>query len=196
MDIARSVFALLVIITYPPGVLLWLAIHPFSSFWRKLGPVWTYSLLGVPVGGMMVTMFLLRRRLLAVDFGTNPWLIFLAALCLIGAGFISKNRRKYLTSAILSGIPEISSKKYPGELLKKGIYAKIRHPRYVEVFFWTLGYALFANHLTSYLVILSSIPVISLVIFFEERELQRRFGSEYEEYCKKVPRFIPNLKRK
>jgi protein-S-isoprenylcysteine O-methyltransferase Ste14 len=32
-------------------------------------------------------------------------------------------------------------------------------------------------------------------IAMEERELHRRFGASYEEYCRRVPRFIPSLRK-
>jgi protein-S-isoprenylcysteine O-methyltransferase Ste14 len=28
-------------------------------------------------------------------------------------------------------------------------------------------------------------------VLLEERELRDRFGAEYEEYCRRVPRYIP-----
>jgi protein-S-isoprenylcysteine O-methyltransferase Ste14 len=30
-----------------------------------------------------------------------------------------------------------------------------------------------------------------LIVFFEEPALRNTFGSEYEEYCRKVPRWMP-----
>ena len=117
--------------------------------------------------------------------------IALAALCLIIGLKIAHKRRKHLTASIITGIPELSKKKYPGKLLTEGIYAKIRHPRYVEIFFFVLGYALFVNYLTAYVMVALSIPVVYLIVLLEERELRDRFGTEYDAYCKKVPRFFP-----
>jgi protein-S-isoprenylcysteine O-methyltransferase Ste14 len=55
---------------------------------------------------------------------------------------------------------------------------------------WVSGYALFANYLTPYLVVVLSIPVMLLVVLLEERELRERFGEEYQAYCRRVPRFF------
>lgn len=189
MDTARFIISIIVIVSLPVGLLLWLAIHPFAAFWRKLGPVWTYIILAVPSLMFMTWVIVERNALLAKDFGTNYITIGLALLCIVVGVNFGVQRKKQLTFKILSGIPELSEKQYPGELLTEGIYGKMRHPRYVEIFFWILGYALFANFLALYAVLVLSIPVIYLIVILEEKELRDRFGAEYEEYCRKVPRF-------
>ncbi len=190
----RYIVALVVLISLPPGLLLWFCIHPFAGFWRKLGPVWTYTLLGIPMIGVMVAIFLMRRSLLAIDFGTNYLLMALAVVCVLGSAILSRKRRRYLTFGILSGLPELSQEQYPGTLLTEGIYATIRHPRYVEVFLAVLAYAFTANYLAPYLLALVSVPAIYLIVVLEERELQKRFGEAYEEYGRRVPRFIPRMR--
>ncbi len=107
---------------------------------------------------------------------------------------LSKKGRKHLTFGILSGLPELSKEQYPGTLLTEGIYAKIRHPRYVEVFLAVLAYAFAANYLAPYVLALVSVPAIYLIVILEERELKKRFGEAYEEYGRRVPRFIPRMR--
>ncbi|MFQ5825266.1 MAG: methyltransferase family protein [bacterium] len=192
----RYIIALIVLLSLPPSIMLWLMIHPFARFWRKLGPGWTYGLLGVPVAIVMVGLFLARDSLLATEFGTSYPLIALTVLCLTGAAIIAQKRRKHLTFGILAGLPELSQKRYPGKLLTDGLYAKIRHPRYVETLLWVLGYAFFANYLALYIVFLLSLPAIYFVVIFEERELRDRFGAEYDNYCRKVPRFVPSISQR
>lgn len=191
MNSVRYFIALVTLISLPPAILLWFAVHPFARFWRKLGPVWTYALLSLPTGLLMVAVFLVRRRLLAIDFGTSPPLIALSVLTIAVGSWMAVRRRKLLTHGILVGLPELSGRRYPGKLLTEGIYAKIRHPRYIEALLWTLGYALFANYLAVYIAFLLAIPALYLVVLLEERELRERFGAAYDEYCRRVPRFIP-----
>jgi protein-S-isoprenylcysteine O-methyltransferase Ste14 len=76
-------------------------------------------------------------------------------------------------------------------LLTDGIYARMRHPRYVEVVLGTLVYCLIANYVGAYIVLGASVPVLYVVALLEERELRRRFGAAYEAYARRVPRFVP-----
>lgn len=191
MNSVRYFVAVFVLVSLPPGFLLWFAIHPMARFWRKLGAGWTYAILGLPVVGMMVGVFALRARLVGTDLGTNLPLIVLGAICAAFGITIALRRRKYLTAAILSGIPELSRSGDKGKLLTEGIYSRIRHPRYVEALLWVLGYAFFTNYLGMYILFALSVPTIYFIVMLEERELRDRFGSAYDEYSARVPRFFP-----
>jgi protein-S-isoprenylcysteine O-methyltransferase Ste14 len=190
MDIFRYILALLVVVCVPPGVVLWLVIHPFARFWRRLGPGWTYAILSVPALGGMAVLVLARRTLLGADLGTNGWLIALAIPCAVMWIALALRRRRKLTFRILAGWPELS-RDQPGVLLTDGIYATMRHPRYVEVVLGTAVYCLVANYIGAYIVLAASMAVLYVVVLMEEQELRRRFGEAYDAYARRVPRFIP-----
>lgn len=190
VDAIRYYVAVIVLVSLPPAVLLWFAIHPLARFWRRLGPVATYGVLALPGLALMALMVAFRTPLLMADLGTSYPLIVLGLVFVGGACAIGVKRKKYLTFAVLSGIPELS-RTTSGKLLTEGIYGRMRHPRYVEVVLATLAYALVANYLGLYLIAAWFIGAIYLVILLEERELRERFGKDYEEYCRRVPRFIP-----
>ena len=105
---------------------------------------------------------------------------------------IAIQRRKQLDSRTLAGVPELD-REAPGKVLTGGIYAFVRHPRYIEVALGTLGYAVFSMWLGALVVALLSLPVLHLIVLIEERELVARFGDEYEEYRARVPRYVPRL---
>lgn len=191
MRTARYVVALLVLLSYPWGVVLWLFIHPLARFWRRLGVAATYMILSVPIVLLLVGVYRARHTLLAREFGTNPLTIGASVVLVACAATIAWKRHRLLTPRVLVGVPELSDRHYPGRLLTEGIYARIRHPRYVEVVLWVSAYAFFANYLAPYVVVLASIPVLMLVVVLEERELRERFGTAYDEYCRRVPRFVP-----
>ncbi len=65
----------------------------------------------------------------------------------------------------------------------------------MEVVIGTLAYALFANHVGTYVLWLLLLPTLLFVVRLEERELRERFGGAWEEYAQRVPRLIPRRRR-
>jgi protein-S-isoprenylcysteine O-methyltransferase Ste14 len=193
MGTIRYLSALLIVITLPFAFTFWLIIHPLAPFWRRRGPALTYTVVGAIGVALAALVYRARSPLLAVEYGTSYPLATLGLLLIIGAMFIGRRRRRMLTWRILAGMPELSRAAGPGRLLKEGIYARIRHPRYVEAILGLCGYALIANYLASYAGVAIGVPVIYLIVLLEERELRARFGAEYADYCRDVPRFVPRF---
>jgi steroid 5-alpha reductase family enzyme len=191
MNIARYVIGVALLMALPPGIFLWFAIHPFARFWRRIGAGWTYTLLSPFVIAWMIVSFARREALLGPNLGMQLFLLAPTAACLVTGIVITVKRRRQLSSRIVTGLPELSPRKDQGKLISTGIYARIRHPRYMEVMLFTAAYAFFANYVGVYVAAVLSVPAIYLVVVLEERELRDRFGVEYEEYCRRVPRFFP-----
>ena len=78
-----------------------------------------------------------------------------------------------------------------GRLLTEGVYARTRNPRYLEFLLSLLGFVAIANHVGTWLLLALCLPAVHLVVRLEERELRDRFGAEYDEYCRQVPRYLP-----
>lgn len=82
----------------------------------------------------------------------------------------------------------------PKELVVAGFYRYVRNPMYFGIllillgyflwfgFWWILAYAAFAFLITHLFVTL-----------YEEPTLKKTFGTAYEEYLKRAPRWIPKL---
>jgi protein-S-isoprenylcysteine O-methyltransferase Ste14 len=191
VDAFRAGLAMVVLLALPGGILLWLSIHPFAAGWRRIGAGWTYAILSIPLIALGVVTFRARDRLLAADFGTHWGLIAFGVLCAAGAAVIAAKRRHLLTWAVLIGLPELSPERHPSRLLTEGLYARIRHPRYVELVLWVLAYAAVANHLATWIAFAVLIPSVYLIVILEERELRVRFGAAYDDYARRVPRFLP-----
>ena len=49
----------------------------------------------------------------------------------------------------------------------------------------------FANYSGAWALYALMFPAIHLVVLLEERELGERFGAEYEDYRRRVPRYLP-----
>ncbi|MGD9762372.1 MAG: isoprenylcysteine carboxylmethyltransferase family protein [Candidatus Binatia bacterium] len=80
-------------------------------------------------------------------------------------------------------------------LVREGFYAHCRNPMYMGNFLLLTGLALIYSAAVVYVVLLP-ICIVSLlaIVKAEERFLSQRFGTEYAEYCRRVPRFVPRLR--
>ena len=84
----------------------------------------------------------------------------------------------------------------PEKLVIRGLYAYSRNPIYVaDVSVW-LGIFLFQGHAALLLYAAIATAAVQLVIvLWEEPDLERRFGSRYDDYRRAVPRWLPLLPR-
>ncbi|HEX9145610.1 MAG TPA: isoprenylcysteine carboxylmethyltransferase family protein [Candidatus Binatia bacterium] len=194
MDTIRYFIALILVISLPMLFLYWLLIHPLIKFWRVKGVRLTYTVILTIIAIGMIALFSIRQELLATDFGTSYPLLIAGILCLVLAGAMRFAIQKHLTMKILLGLPEIAPDRYPRALITDGIYARVRHPRYVQLLIALVGYALIANHLASYIVVALWLPAIHVIVALEEKELLQHFGVSYTNYCQRVPRFIPKIR--
>jgi protein-S-isoprenylcysteine O-methyltransferase Ste14 len=82
----------------------------------------------------------------------------------------------------------------PKELVATGPYRYVRNPIYVGVVLIFLGHFLRFGYWALLLyAVFSFIGVHAFIVFYEEPTLKRKFGAAYEEYLKRVPRWIPKL---
>jgi protein-S-isoprenylcysteine O-methyltransferase Ste14 len=85
----------------------------------------------------------------------------------------------------------------PKKLVVEGPYRVVRNPMYWSVLCVTLGEALAFRS-----VALAEIGCVFFafaalfVMVFEEPMLRRKFGEEYEAYCRRVPRWLPRFGNK
>ncbi|MBI2265708.1 MAG: isoprenylcysteine carboxylmethyltransferase family protein [Armatimonadetes bacterium] len=80
----------------------------------------------------------------------------------------------------------------PRFAVRRGLYRVVRNPMYLCVVKILLGESLL---LQSWAIALWAVSVAMIfhlfVVFYEEPNLRRRFGREYEEYLRAVPRWLP-----
>ncbi|NJD33195.1 MAG: isoprenylcysteine carboxylmethyltransferase family protein [Gammaproteobacteria bacterium] len=83
---------------------------------------------------------------------------------------------------------------YAEDLVTEGVFGHCRNPMYVGNLLILSGMAITSNCWTTVLV---AIPVTALIyraiVAAEEDFLRRKFGAAFDEYCRKVPRFLPKL---
>ena len=79
------------------------------------------------------------------------------------------------------------------ELVQSGIYARVRHPLYTSVILASFGWAMIWQSRPALVAALVLAPFFHAKSKREERSLRERFPG-YEDYARRVPRFIPRLK--
>src|SRR4051794_28751015 len=180
------------VVVLPSGVLFWLLIHPWAHRWRAIGPRRTYLIVLPIVFGFAAWVAHFRRWLLGTDLGTSWTLIGIAAVLFSVSIWTQRQYSRELSVSILVGIPELSP---PGRqrprLLREGIYAVVRHPRYLSAGLGVAGNALVINYAGFYfLLVFVILPLGYLLLLLEERELIGRFGDAYRTYQQDVPQFV------
>ena len=83
----------------------------------------------------------------------------------------------------------------PRELVAAGFYRYVRNPMYLGILLMLIGYFLWFGFWS--LLIYSIFVFIAthlFIVLYEEPALRKRFGGSYEDYLKRVPRWIPRWK--
>lgn len=192
LDTARYWIAFLALGSMPAAIIYWYFIHGAVDFWRRLGKPLTYTAMAALFALNLAVVWGFRNALLAGDLGVYRWMWAPAALLYGGAIVLEMQCRRYLRFSILAGSPELSRADGDrGVLLREGIYSRVRHPRYLSVVLGMLAVSLFANFTWLWVSTLLLVPALYGVVLLEERELHERFGSQYAEYARRVPRFFP-----
>jgi protein-S-isoprenylcysteine O-methyltransferase Ste14 len=186
--------ALLYAILFFPAPFFWLIIHPGIHFWRRFGnrsfwialPVWLVS---------GVALVLLRQAIFAERIGPSALTAIVGAALVAVALGIGRHVHRDFGLRRLGGLPEVSPGRYPGGIVNSGVYARVRHPRYVEYMLTFVGLGLLTGAKRIFLLAIITILMYLIVAPLEERELREHYGREYEAYARAVPRFLPRLRR-
>jgi len=193
MNGIRYWLAVILMVSGPPAILWWFVVHPFIGFWRRLGKLVSSMIVLALMLLVCYILYLSRDTLLVRDLGANHLLWAPALLLFVLSGYFDARAKKHLKLHIMAGMPELDPEGSGIPLLKEGIYASVRHPRYVAVVVGIAAFALFVNYLGIYVFTVLTVPALWLVVILEERELAERYGREYEQYRREVPMFIPRF---
>lgn len=83
----------------------------------------------------------------------------------------------------------------PKRLVVRGLYRYTRNPMYTGVLTVISGWAVLfgSSELLLYAVVVGTFFELFIVLY-EEPHLRAEFGSEYEQYCARVGRWLPRLR--
>ena len=197
ITITRTInwLAVLFAALYFPVPFYWLAIHPAVNYWRRVGyrsfwialPVWILT--GLPFVLIQDSLFAHRLPRNAATYGLGA--VFLAVNF-----WISRQVHREFSFKKLAGLPELNPAHPLCGIVDKGIYARIRHPRYANIMLGFIAFGLLTGAPGIFLLAIVTFLLYLIVTPLEERELREQYGSEYEAYARKVPRFFPVFLRK
>jgi protein-S-isoprenylcysteine O-methyltransferase Ste14 len=180
---------------YFPVPIYWLVLHPAVKTWRRIGyrsfwialPVWVVA--GVPLA-------LMEGPLVAHRLPRNAATWALGTALLVLNFWISRRVHQEFSFKKLAGLPELNPAHPQRGIVDKGIYAWVRHPRYANFMLGFIAFGLLTGAAGIFLLAITTFLLYLIVTPLEERELREQYGSEYEMYVRRVPRFLPRLRRK
>jgi protein-S-isoprenylcysteine O-methyltransferase Ste14 len=179
--------ALVVFFLDLPVPIYWLILHPLTDFWRQRvrAAFWIAGLSAWTMGGAFIALS--RAELIAP--GAPSVFTFALGVTLIAADvFLLLRADRDLGHSKLVGHAELTGKL---DLITQGMYARVRNPRYTGMIAAVLGACLLAGSAWSWKCFGVWLALVMISILLEEREMRRRFGAAYVDYCRRVPRFMP-----
>lgn len=81
----------------------------------------------------------------------------------------------------------------PPRLIDSGVYSWVRHPMYLGILMFCLGFFFLSPSLLSLGVWLGFFILYDKMAAYEEKDLLRILGEEYIAYQKRVPKWFPRL---
>jgi protein-S-isoprenylcysteine O-methyltransferase Ste14 len=84
----------------------------------------------------------------------------------------------------------------PERFVERGSYRFVRSPMYLGVILLIVGQALLLGQEILFAwAVVAWLMFTSFLVFYEERGLSRRFGDDYEDYRRRVRRWVPTRPR-
>jgi protein-S-isoprenylcysteine O-methyltransferase Ste14 len=169
-----------------PVPIYWLILHTPVSFWRK--HIQAAFPVAVLIAWGIADFLLYRFRLELFRRDVSLWPA-LAGVALIGFDVFAF----CISETVLGGRRIVGHSELAGsrELVARGMYARVRHPRYLGMMAGVLGSCLIAGLAPLWAAGLAWLALALLAIHAEERELRTRLGPVYAAYAEHVPALLP-----
>jgi protein-S-isoprenylcysteine O-methyltransferase Ste14 len=183
---ATRLIAIFLLAFEMPVPFYWLILHPPVLFWRKhmraAFPVAVLAAWGI------VDVLLYRLRLELFRRDGVSWLALLGFV-LIGVDVFTFTK----SEAVLGGRRIVGHSELEGsrELIARGLYTRVRHPRYLGMMSGVLGACLIVALPPLWAAIVVWLFLARLTIRAEEHELHARLGPAYAAYAERVPALLP-----
>ena len=184
----------LTIIIWPVIPLFWIPVHGCVRFFKRIGGL-TYIMPTLVWPPLAYSIYLNRAFLLHYRIDLAPSIRIAGLVILTGGVMLQIWTGQLLTLLGLMGLPEVSHK-VEGRLVTEGAFSFVRHPTYLAHTLMFGGVFLLAGVIAvGVITFLDLIIVNTVIIPLEEKELLVRFGEEYAQYKKNVPRYFPRMRK-
>jgi protein-S-isoprenylcysteine O-methyltransferase Ste14 len=180
------------VVVYPAVLVFWLILHSNIDRWRTVGRTsyWIASI-GLPILGGAVLIF--REPIFSLQW-VMPSAIRIAGIAAFAASLVlGRIASRKIPLRTLVGIPELEPKRVRQPLLDSGIYARTRNPIYLAHWLLIFAMAAITGYAANWALLAADCLLLPFTIRAEEGELRKRYGLEFEEYMKRVPRFLPRI---
>jgi protein-S-isoprenylcysteine O-methyltransferase Ste14 len=186
LEKAVRLIAIAVLAFEMPVPIYWLILHNRVFFWRR--HVRAAFPVAVLAGWGIVDFVLYRFRLELIRRDGLSWLALLGMVLIAFDVFAFCPSEAVLGGRRIVGHSELAGSR---ELIVRGLYARVRHPRYLGMMSGVFGACLIVA-----LPPLWGASVLWLVLALasiraEENELHTRLGPAYAAYAKRVPALLP-----
>lgn len=146
------------------------------------------------LGGPTLVAGLVPWLLTRWEADDSPLALRVLGVLLLGAGFLVV--LEAFARFALEGRGTPMPWAPPPRFVVHGTYRFVRNPMYVAVVALIVGQALLLGREILFAWAAAAAAIFHLfVILHEERGLRRRFGADYEEYCRRVGRWLPRVSR-
>jgi protein-S-isoprenylcysteine O-methyltransferase Ste14 len=183
---ATRLIAIVVLAFEMPVPIYWLILHQPVLFWREhVRPAFLVAVVGA-WGIVDVLLYRFRLELCRRDG--------VSGLALLGLVFIGVDVFTFVKSeAVLGGRRIVGHSELEGsrELVVRGLYRRVRHPRYLGMMSGVFGAYLIIALPPLWVVGLVWLLLALLSIRAEEHELHARLGPAYAAYAERVPALLP-----
>lgn len=166
----------------------WAKVTVFLGTWAIYAP-----LLMLIIAPMAAALFPSFALMVVLRWVLYPWIgagylpLYGSVICdvvmppLIAIGF----------AIAIVGLAHIAKGVKGKYLVTDGLYATVRHPQYLGIAIWALGFALWGSSYIDCVVWFTLVYSFALLALREEKRLEKQFGADYLAYRRKVPFMLP-----
>jgi len=193
----RDFYAQLIVIFYPGVLVFWIIFHNNIERLRRFETrgYWVAAFAWTITAGPLL---IFRREVFSARW-TPPEtvatiLAVIGVIAFFGGVGVLYQAGHYISLRTMVGLPELKPQQNRQPLLNVGIYSKTRNPIYFAHWLVVFSTAAMSKFAANWIMFALEVVALPLLILSEERELRARYGAEFTEYMRRVPRFFPHIR--